>query len=84
MQGGTGDIIFGPLYQVLKSRGVQFKFFHRVENLHLSADGQTLESIAMTEQVRLKEGIEHYEATKEFKGLWIGFGRSSRFTSSWI
>ena len=69
MQGGTGDIIFGPLYEVLKSRGVRFKFFHRVENLHLSDDKNFIEAIEMTEQVRVKDGQE-YEATKLLKGLW--------------
>ena len=28
------DAIFTPLYEVLKARGVRFKFFHRVEHLH--------------------------------------------------
>lgn len=37
MQAGMGDTIFGPLYEVLKARGVRFKFFHKVEHLGLSA-----------------------------------------------
>ena len=35
-QGGLGDMIFAPVYEVLKRRGVTFKFFHNVENLHLN------------------------------------------------
>ena len=30
---GTGDSCYVPMYQVLKRRGVKFKFFHRVEEL---------------------------------------------------
>ena len=30
MQAGMGDTIFGPYYQVLKARGVRFRFFHAV------------------------------------------------------
>ena len=32
-----GDTIFTPFYQVLKRRGVKFKFFHAVTNLGLDA-----------------------------------------------
>jgi hypothetical protein len=39
MQAGMGDTVFGPLYEVLKGRGVTFKFFHKTSALHLSPDG---------------------------------------------
>jgi uncharacterized protein with NAD-binding domain and iron-sulfur cluster len=35
MQGGMGDVVFGPFYEVLKRRGVRFEFFHRLENIKL-------------------------------------------------
>jgi len=35
MQAGMGDIVFAPLYEVLKRRGVRFEFFHRLQNLGL-------------------------------------------------
>jgi len=35
-QAGTGDIIFAPLYEMLRRRGVQFKFFHQVTQLGIS------------------------------------------------
>ena len=38
MAAGMGDIVFAPLYQALRKRGVEFEFFHRVDSLHLSAD----------------------------------------------
>jgi hypothetical protein len=31
MQAGMGDVVFAPLYEVLRRRGVQFRFFHRVK-----------------------------------------------------
>jgi uncharacterized protein with NAD-binding domain and iron-sulfur cluster len=30
---GTGDSVFAPLYELLKRRGVKFRFFHEVEKL---------------------------------------------------
>lgn len=43
MQAGMGDIVFAPLYEVLKRRGVRFEFFHRLENVKLSSS-ENLES----------------------------------------
>jgi uncharacterized protein with NAD-binding domain and iron-sulfur cluster len=37
MQAGMGDIVFAPLYEVLKRRGVRFEFFHRLRNVRLDA-----------------------------------------------
>src|SRR6202012_1215070 len=36
MSAGMGDVVFAPLYQVLRQRGVQFRFFHRLRNIGLS------------------------------------------------
>ena len=36
MRAGMGDVVFAPLYQVLKNRGVKFKFFHRLENVGMT------------------------------------------------
>jgi uncharacterized protein with NAD-binding domain and iron-sulfur cluster len=41
MRSGMGDVVFAPLYEVLKRRGVRFEFFHRLENVRL-ADPATL------------------------------------------
>jgi len=35
MRAGMGDVVFAPLYEVLKKRGVSFRFFHRLENVRL-------------------------------------------------
>jgi uncharacterized protein with NAD-binding domain and iron-sulfur cluster len=36
MQAGMGDIVFSPLYEVLKRRGVRFEFFHRLTNVGIA------------------------------------------------
>ncbi len=50
MKTGMGDAIFSPLYRVLKARGVKFKFFHRVRELHLAGDGKSIERISIGRQ----------------------------------
>ena len=37
MNAGMGDVVFAPLYQVLKHRGVRFEFFHRLRKVGLSS-----------------------------------------------
>jgi uncharacterized protein with NAD-binding domain and iron-sulfur cluster len=53
MQVGMGDAVFAPLYTVLKRRGVQFEFFHSVDSLELSPDGENIDRIRLTRQVEL-------------------------------
>lgn len=36
MSAGMGEVVFAPLYQVLKRRGVKFAFFHRLRNVALA------------------------------------------------
>jgi uncharacterized protein with NAD-binding domain and iron-sulfur cluster len=36
LRGGMGDVVFAPLYEALRARGVRFAFGHSVERLHLS------------------------------------------------
>jgi uncharacterized protein with NAD-binding domain and iron-sulfur cluster len=67
MQGGMGDCIFAPVYQVLKHRGVRFRFFHRVEQLHLDNSRRFVERIAVEEQAQLTK--EEYEPLTQVKGL---------------
>ena len=38
MKAGMGDVVFAPLYEVLRKRGVQFRFFHRLENVQLAPE----------------------------------------------
>jgi len=69
MAAGMGDIVFAPLYQALSRRGVSFEFFHRVENLHLSADHARIEAITVGRQVDLAPGCERYDPLARFGGL---------------
>jgi uncharacterized protein with NAD-binding domain and iron-sulfur cluster len=71
MQAGMGDAVFTPLYQVLKRRGVQFKFFHKVDELVPDGNGDDLSvgEIRLTRQVDLVEGPDHYDPLVYVKGL---------------
>ena len=35
MAAGMGEVVFSPLYEVLRARGVRFEFFHRLRNVAL-------------------------------------------------
>ncbi len=51
MSAGTGDTMVMPLYDVLVSRGVQFKFFQQVERLNWTAGA--IQSLVVGDQVTL-------------------------------
>lgn len=59
MQAGMGDIVFAPAYEVLKSRGVRFEFFRRVERLEAAVDGTRVERIVVRRQAEVKGGGEY-------------------------
>jgi uncharacterized protein with NAD-binding domain and iron-sulfur cluster len=68
MQAGMGDVVFAPIYQALKARGVKFEFFQRVEELAPSADGPLqVETIRLTQQVALKG--DGYDPLVDVDGL---------------
>ena len=67
MQAGMGDTIFAPMYEVLKRRGVKFKFFHRVKALSPSADGRAIDRIIIGRQVTVKG--EDYDPLVTIRGL---------------
>jgi uncharacterized protein with NAD-binding domain and iron-sulfur cluster len=67
MQAGMGDTVFTPLYQVLQRRGVQFKFFHRVEDVCVDVAGDRIGSIVLSEQVKL--AVPKYDPLVCVRGL---------------
>lgn len=70
MQAGMGDVVFTPLYQVLKQRGVKFKFFHKVEELVPDPnDSERVGAIRMIRQVDLVDGENHYYPFVHVGGL---------------
>jgi uncharacterized protein with NAD-binding domain and iron-sulfur cluster len=38
MNGGMGDVVFAPIYEVLRRRGVRFEFFHRLRDVRVTDD----------------------------------------------
>jgi uncharacterized protein with NAD-binding domain and iron-sulfur cluster len=61
MAAGMGDVVFAPMYQALRRRGVTFEFFHRVDALHVAENGLTIDAITMGRQVALRADLECYE-----------------------
>jgi uncharacterized protein with NAD-binding domain and iron-sulfur cluster len=53
MRRGMGDVVFAPFYEVLRRRGVRFKFFHRLENVILC-------------ETRAEQGARPYVEALEF------------------
>lgn len=58
---GTGETIIAPLYEVLKTRGVKFAFFSKVEELALNADGSAVDSVTIRVQATPKAGLYGYD-----------------------
>jgi uncharacterized protein with NAD-binding domain and iron-sulfur cluster len=69
MAAGMGDIVFAPLYEALRRRGVDFEFFHRVDELGLSADRTRIETVTVGRQARLAPDCARYEPLVRFGGL---------------
>jgi uncharacterized protein with NAD-binding domain and iron-sulfur cluster len=75
MQAAMGDVVFAPFYEVLKRRGVTFKFFHRLTNLRLAdpsalAPGERpyVESLDLDVQALTRDGAE-YQPLIDVRGL---------------
>ena len=54
MRAGMGDVVFAPFYEVLRRRGVTFKFFHRLRNVRL------------VDATKLAPGEKRYVAALDF------------------
>ncbi len=69
MQAGMGEIVFAPLYQVLRDRGVEFRFFHRVDALRLAEDGRSIAAIDLGLQAARADGVDAYDPLIRVKDL---------------
>ena len=69
MQAGMGEVIFAPLYEVLRERGVEFRFFHRVDALRLGDDGRSIDAIELGIQAEVADGVDAYDPLIRVKGL---------------
>jgi uncharacterized protein with NAD-binding domain and iron-sulfur cluster len=52
MNAGMGDTVFAPMYEVLRARGVHFRFFSRVDRLRLDARGRAVGAVELGVQAR--------------------------------
>jgi uncharacterized protein with NAD-binding domain and iron-sulfur cluster len=68
MNAGMGEAVVAPIYEVLRRRGVTFRFFHRVDHLGLSEDGRSLRTILIGRQATVKGGGD-YEPLVDVDGL---------------
>jgi len=66
---GMGDTICTPIYQLLRRRGVTFKFFHKVTSLEPAADGADIGTILIDQQVGLVPGLLAYDPLVTVKGV---------------
>lgn len=69
MAAGMGDVVFAPLYQALRARGVEFELFHRLDALHFSDDRRRVESVTMGRQARLAPGLARYDPLVRVRDL---------------
>ncbi len=59
MRAGMGDVVFAPLYQALRDRGVRFAFFHRLDRLRLSEDHRRIASMIITRTATPVDGGDY-------------------------
>jgi uncharacterized protein with NAD-binding domain and iron-sulfur cluster len=66
MHAGMGDTVFAPMYELLKKRGVAFRFFHRLENVRLAnaadlAQGERayVKALEFDVQAKIKNGKDY-------------------------
>lgn len=69
MTAGMGDVVFAPLYQALRQRGVDFEFLTRLDQLHLAPDRLAVDGISVGVQARLQPGLDRYEPLVRVRDL---------------
>jgi uncharacterized protein with NAD-binding domain and iron-sulfur cluster len=67
MQAGMGEAVFAPLYEALTRRGVEFRFFRRLDRLVV--DGRSIESVELTRQAEPAPGRNDYQPLIRVGGL---------------
>jgi uncharacterized protein with NAD-binding domain and iron-sulfur cluster len=69
MRAGMGDVVFAPLYELLRERGVKFEFFCDVRELRPSPDGRSISEISINRQLRLRDPKSEYDPLVDVQGL---------------
>ena len=64
-----GDVVFAPVYEVLRERGVRFEFFSAVQRLGLAPDAARVDEIEIARQAELAPGLDSYDPLVDVKGL---------------
>ena len=67
MRAGMGDVVFAPLYEALRRRGVRFRFFHRLDHLHLAPDGRSVRAVSLGRQANVTG--DDYDPLVRIRGL---------------
>jgi len=68
MQAGMGEVVFAPLYQALRRRGVEFRFFSRLTSLGL-AGPDAVGTITLARQAEPAACTDGYEPLVRVGGL---------------
>ncbi len=96
-QAGFGEAVIAPYYEVLKNRGVKFKFFHLLKSTALSDDGNSIHSLHFSiqaevltaggyESVKFTDGLYHWPIHPYWDQLKNGeilAGEGADFESHW-
>jgi uncharacterized protein with NAD-binding domain and iron-sulfur cluster len=69
MRAGMGDVVFAPLYQALRARGVRFEFFTRVHALRLDARGRGVGAVELARQAQLVDPSAGFDPLTRVRGL---------------
>jgi uncharacterized protein with NAD-binding domain and iron-sulfur cluster len=74
MRAGMGDVVFAPFYEVLKRRGVLFRFFHRLESMRMADPAELLTGecayvIALEFAVQAEVKHDDYQPLVDVDGL---------------
>lgn len=94
MNAGMGDVVFAPLYEVLRKRGVKFEFFHRLHDITLSPDTNSIDALVFDVQARTKDGNEYsplvdvrgvpsWPALPDYAQLEDGGSKEAAFEMHW-
>ncbi len=73
---GVGELVISPIYEVLRARGVTFKFFHRVMSLEPDASGDGIGSVVLSEQALVTAGEYHPLVALHLGGIDMKVWRS--------
>ena len=55
-QAGFGEAVIAPYYEVLKARGVKFKFFHKLSHVELTQNRNQIAALHFDVQAETKDG----------------------------